>query len=122
MKVLEAAREYAQQMSELARHLPRRAGFKLRADRIKTSRSIGAKIAEGFGRGTTAEKIHYSRMADGSLEERQAHLREWVNTHLIDSNTFLPAVESLNRDCPHARLSDRKARAPKARMREPART
>ena len=90
LKVLQAAREYALQMSELARHLPRRAGSKLRADLIETSRSIGANIAEGFGRGTTAEKIHYSRMANGSLEESQEHLRECVNTHFIDSKTFYP--------------------------------
>ena len=88
LKVLEAAREYALQMSQLARRLPRHTRSKLRADLVETSRAIGADIAEGFGRGTTAEKIHYSRMATGSLEESQEHLRECVNTHLIDRKTF----------------------------------
>jgi four helix bundle protein len=77
-------------MSELARQLPTRARSKLREDLVETSRSIGANIAEGFGRGTTAEKIHYSRMANGSLAASQEHLRECVNTHLIDSKTFYP--------------------------------
>ena len=57
---------------------------------MEPSRAIGASIAEGFGRGTTAEKIHYSRNANGSLEESQEQLRECINNHLIDQKTFYP--------------------------------
>ena len=55
---------------------------------MEAARSVGANIAEGFGRGTTAEKIRYSQMANGSLEESQEHLRECINTRLVDRKTF----------------------------------
>ena len=88
LKVLDAGRAYALQIFEIARRLPRNAPSKLRADLVEASRSVGANIAEGFGRGTIGEKIHFSRMANGSLEESQEHLRECVNTHFIDRKTF----------------------------------
>jgi len=73
---------------KLVRGLPRRAPSKLRAQLVESARSVGANIAEGWGRGTTAEKLHFSRNANGSLEESQEHLRECINTHLIDRKTF----------------------------------
>jgi four helix bundle protein len=91
LKVLEAAREYALNVMKLARGLPRRAPSKLRAQLVEAARSVGANIAEGWGRGTTAEKLRFSRMANGSLEESQEHLRECINTHLIDRKTFYKA-------------------------------
>jgi four helix bundle protein len=88
LKVLEAARAYAMQVMEIARKLPRHAPSNLRSQLVESARSVGSNIAEGWGRGTTTEKIHYSRMANGSLEESQEHLRECVNTHFIDRKTF----------------------------------
>jgi len=77
-------------MPELARHLPRRAGSKLRADLIETSRSISANIAEGFGRGPTAEKIHYSRMANGSLEESHLFLDPFsLDPSALDLSSYI---------------------------------
>ena len=88
LKVLEAARQYALHVMELAQRLPKHAPAELRAQLVESARSVGANIAEGFGRGTMTEKIHYSRIANGSLEESQEHLRECVNTHLIDPAEF----------------------------------
>lgn len=48
-------------------------------------------LAEGLARGTTGEKIHYSNMGNGSLEECQNHLRECINLHLIDKKKFYKA-------------------------------
>jgi len=88
LKVLEAARLYALAVIKLVRGFPRRAPSKLRAQLVEAARSVGANIAEGWGRGTPAEKLHFSRMANGSLEESQEHLKECVNTHLIERKAF----------------------------------
>ena len=88
LKVLQAAREFRQQVIALARKFPRHAPPGLRAQLVKAARSVSSNIAGGMGRGTDAEMIRYSSMANGSLEESQTHLRECVNTHLIDRKTF----------------------------------
>jgi four helix bundle protein len=88
LRVLEAARQYAEQIIELAQSLPRRAPAGLRSQLVESAQAIGAMLAEGFGRDTDPEKVHYSRMANGSLEESQEYLRECVNLQLIDQRTF----------------------------------
>jgi four helix bundle protein len=60
----------------------------LRGQLAESAQAVSALLAEGFGRGTTGENIHYSRMANGSLEESQNYLRQCVNTHLIHRKTF----------------------------------
>src|SRR5215471_7403750 len=88
LKVLEAARLFGTRVSELAKELPRQTPSGLRSQVVEAAQAISALIAEGFGRGTTAEKIHYSRLANGSLEESQNYLRQFVDSNLIDRKTF----------------------------------
>ena|SRR5438067_1617127 len=85
LKVLEAAREFARQIVMVTRLLPRRAPEGLRSQLAEAAQSISGIIAEGFGRGTNAEKIHYLRMANGSLEESQNYLRQCMNTRLFSA-------------------------------------
>ena len=88
LRVLEAARLFGTRVSELARKLPRRTPSGLRGQVVESAEAISGLLAEGFGRGTVGEKIHYSRMANGSLEESQNYLRRFVNGGLIDRKTF----------------------------------
>src|SRR5690349_7670653 len=88
LKVLQAARQFGTQIAELTRGLPGRAPSGLRGQLAESALAVGALLAEGLGRGTTAEKIHYSRMANGSVEESQYYLRQCVNSGLIDRKTF----------------------------------
>ena len=88
LRVLDAARRFGQLVTEMTQRLPRRAPSKLRGQLSEAAQSISALLAEGLGRGTTAERIHYSRMANGSLEESQDYLRKCVNAQLIDRKTF----------------------------------
>ena len=75
LKVLEAARQFARQIITVTRQLPRRAPAGLRTQLAEAAQSISGIIAEGFGRDTNAEKIHYLRMTNGSLKESQNYLR-----------------------------------------------
>ena len=88
LKVLEAARSFGDQVLDAVARFPRRAPSGLRGQLSEAAQSVSGLLAEGFGRGSTAEKIHYSHMANGSLEESQNYLRQCVNRHLIDRKTF----------------------------------
>jgi four helix bundle protein len=88
LRAIEAARLFGEQVVDLVNHLPRRAPRGLRGQLVEAAQAVSALLAEGFGRGTTGEKIHYSRMANGSIEESQNYLRQCVNTHLIHRKTF----------------------------------
>jgi four helix bundle protein len=88
LRVIEAARLFGERVVDLVNHLPQRAPRGLRGQLVQAAQAVSGLLAESFGRGTTPEKIHYSRMAKGSLEESQNYLRHSVSTHLIDRRTF----------------------------------
>ena len=72
----------------IAKDLPRSSPADLRRQLAKAALSVPSNIAEGAGRGTPADRLHYFHMARGSLEEVQNDLRICVNTSLIDRTTF----------------------------------
>lgn len=88
LKVIEAARLFGEQCVDIAQRLPRRAPAGLRTQLAEAGQAVGDLLAEGFGRGTPAEKIHYSQLANGSLEESQNQLRRCLDRRLIDAKTF----------------------------------
>jgi four helix bundle protein len=85
---LEAARELSEQIIETTRKCRSRCPAKLRVQVTSSAQSISANIAEGVGRGTPKEKLHFFRLARGSLEETQNHLRVLVRVGVIDRKTF----------------------------------
>jgi len=91
LRVIEAARLFGERVVDLVNHLSRKAPSGLRGQLVEAAQAVSGLLAKGFGRGTKPEKIHYSRMANSSLEESQNYLRQCVNTHLIDRRTFFRA-------------------------------
>lgn len=75
LRVWDAAREFAEEVSVAARELPRHAPAGLRAQFASSANSISSNIAEGVGRGSAGEKLQFARVARGSVEERQNYLR-----------------------------------------------
>ena len=88
LRVLEAARLYGEQCVKIARDLPRRAPAGLRRQLAKAAQSVSDLLAEGLGRGTSAEKIRYYRMSKGELEESQNQLRRCIRLGLIEEKVF----------------------------------
>jgi len=88
LRVLEAARLYAEQCVKIAQDLPGHAPAGLRSQLAKAAQSVGDLLAEGFGRGTETEKIRYLRMSKGEVEESQNQLRRCVRLRLIDQKAF----------------------------------
>ena len=88
LRVMEAARDFGLQVVQLTARLPRRAPAGLRSQLAEAAQAVGSILAEGFGRGTTAERIHYAQMANGSLEESQFFLRQLASLGLIEKKVF----------------------------------
>ncbi len=65
---------------------------------IRSADSIGANIAEGYGRGTYPDNRRFVRMARGSLYETRHWLRRCFTRELLTNKqieTLKPLVENL---------------------------
>jgi len=74
LHVYQSARNYRQKISLLCKELPASEKFLLKDQLIRSSRSITANIAEGYGRFHFKEFIQFCRQARGSLTETLEHL------------------------------------------------
>ena len=74
LEVWKKARSYRIAISAFVKTLPPEEKFRLADQLIRSSRSITANIAEGYGRYHYQENIQACRMARGSLLETVDHL------------------------------------------------
>jgi four helix bundle protein len=74
LEVWKSARDFRKDVSDLSKTLPSREKFRLSDQIIRSSRSISANIAEGYGRYHYQENIQYCRIARGSLYETLDHI------------------------------------------------
>ena len=82
------ARQWSKAISQLTRRAAFREDRRL-VDQINdSSESIGANIAEGFGRGTQGEFIQFLGYANGSLNETQSHLCASYDREYITKDEF----------------------------------
>ena len=68
------ARQLRRDISSFCKKLPKEETFRLKDQIIRSSRSITANIAEGYGRHHHQENLRFCRMARGSLSETLEHL------------------------------------------------
>ena len=68
------ARQLRKEVSNFCKALPREEEYRLKDQIIRSSRSISANIAEGYGRHHHQENIQFCRTARGSLTETLDHL------------------------------------------------
>jgi len=69
-----SARQLRMAVSDLVRSFPSEEKFRLKDQIIRSSRSIPAIIAEGYGRFHYQENIQFCRIARGSLYETLEHI------------------------------------------------
>lgn len=68
------ARKFRNKISEFCRTLPKTEEYRLKDQIIRSTRSVAANIAEGFGRHHHQENTQFCRQARGSLSESLDHL------------------------------------------------
>ncbi len=74
LEVWKSARELRKSFSNLTKNFPKEEKYRLVDQIIRSSRSVAANVAEGFGRYHYQENIQFCRQARGSLNETLEHL------------------------------------------------
>jgi four helix bundle protein len=82
------ARQWSKAIFQLTRRMPFSADRRLVEQINDSSESVGANIAEGFGRGTQAEFVQFLGYANGSLNETQSHLCAAYDREYITKDEF----------------------------------
>jgi four helix bundle protein len=74
LEVWKKAREFKKEMEALAKTFPAEEKYRLSDQLIRSARSINGNIAEGHGRHTYKDQLHFCVQARGSLSEALNHL------------------------------------------------
>jgi four helix bundle protein len=85
LRALDAAQILVKEILEAVESFPAHAPAALRRQLADSANSV---IAEGFGRGTNSEKRYRMRIARGSLEETQSHLKVSRMAGHVDQTRF----------------------------------
>jgi four helix bundle protein len=88
LEVWKKAREFKKEMEALAKTFPTEEKFRLCDQLIRASRSINANIAEGHGRFTYKDQLHFCIQARGSLSEVLNHLFDAFDSNYISEDQF----------------------------------
>ena len=86
--VWKLARELRVQIYALVKNLPPEERYALNTQMRRAAQSIGANIAEGFGRYSYRENIQYCRQARGSAFEVRDHLVTAVDAGFIRKEEY----------------------------------
>jgi len=88
LEVWQKARQFRNKISELADCFPEEEKYKLGDQIFRSSRSVTANIAEGYGRFHYQENVQFARQARGSLYETLDHLTVAKDEGYIPEDTF----------------------------------
>ena len=89
LNIWKRAREIRLKIEEIVKTLPGEEKYSLGDQMIRSSRSITALIAEGWGRYHYKENIQFCRQARGSLFELIDHLVVAIDNSYIEHPVFL---------------------------------
>lgn len=96
LNVWKKARDLKNKIFELSKLFPADEKYKLTDQIIRASISITANIAEGHGRFTYKDQIHFCIQARGSLSEVHNHLIDSLDCSYINETQLLEFVELIN--------------------------
>ena len=82
------ARKLRKEISIFCKTLPQQEEYRLKDQIIRSSRSIAANIAEGYGRHHHQESLQYCRTARGSLSETLEHLLTAVDEKYLTDTEY----------------------------------
>lgn len=85
LEVWKKARTLKIEIQSLCKRFPQDEKFRLTDQIIRSSRSINAALAEGHGRFTSKDQLHYCIIERGSLSETHIHLIDALDLQLISA-------------------------------------
>ena len=85
LDVWKKMRTLRKKIASLAKTFPQEEKFRLTDQIIRSSRSVNSSIAEGHGRFTFPDRIHFCNIARGSLAETFNHLIDAYDSSYIMS-------------------------------------
>ena len=88
IKAWQKARELSRMVFEACHKSGQRMDFGMRNQLTRAANSVGANIAEGFGRDTDKDFAHFLAIARGSANEVQSFLYNALDAELIDQAAF----------------------------------
>lgn len=100
LDVWKKARDFKKEINKETKLFPPEEKFRLTDQLIRSSRGINALIAEGHGRFTFADQLHYCVQARGSLSETVNHLIDAFDENYINEeklNYFKIKVKEVKR-------------------------
>jgi four helix bundle protein len=86
LEVWKEARKFRNNIYSLTKDFPMEEKFKMVDQIIRSSRSVSANIAEGYGRFHYQENIQFCRQARGSLTETLEHLICAYDSGFLEEN------------------------------------
>ena len=96
LDVWKASRIYRNEIYRLVSTFPATEKYRLEDQLIRASRSIGANIAEGYGRYTYKDQIHFCMQARGSLFETINHLIDAYDCNYITKEILVTIKDRAN--------------------------
>jgi four helix bundle protein len=96
LECYKAARICRIEASKFCRTLPAEEKYRLKDQIIRSSRSVTANIAEGFGRHHHQENLQFCRQARGSLYETLEHFHTALDENYIDENLHQVREEEIH--------------------------
>jgi len=88
LRALDAAHLLISLIRDVVENLPPHASAGLRRQITDSANSVASRIAEGFGRGTTPERVNRLRLSRGELEETQSNLKVILQASYISDRKF----------------------------------
>jgi four helix bundle protein len=96
LEVWKKVRSLKNKIKEILQNFPSEEKYRLTDQIIRSSRSINANIAEGHGRFTFPDQIHFCIQARGSLSETYNHLIDAYDEKLITGDLLKELKENIN--------------------------
>src|SRR5688572_33335805 len=99
LEVWQKGRELKKEIEALAKTFPAEEKYRMGDQIIRSSRSINSTIAEGHGRFTYKDQLHFCIMARGSVAETYNHLIDAFDCKYINGEQlsyFKARIEELN--------------------------
>ncbi len=93
LRVWQASMRLAEQCYLLTRLFPREELFGMTSQIRRSSSSIPANIAEGWGRDSTGDYVRFLQIAQGSLKEEETHPLLANRVGLLEPDAMAPLLQ-----------------------------